>query len=1049
MRNDWFTIQRLTVLAALSIVCVAMHAQTPPKTLYVESATALPASRPDTPGTGWALLVGVGAYRDVEGFTVSQLNAPAKDVATLRKFLTDSEFGAFPPENVTTLVDTEATKQNILFELADLRGRAAPEDLVLFYFSGHGYRPSGDGDDGAPAYILPYITSARALNSPSIGCINYDDIMDIVQNMEAKKVVVFLDACHAGGIKPGGTKAVLGNAYERFWNEWEKARGHALLLSSDQSQLSYEEPDGSVFTKFLIRGLKGDADKDKNAIVGFTELAEYLERAVPLYTRKKFGRRQVPTRRYDLGPVNGDIPLAVNQAKWNTRQHKELLDRRNAKLLVGGGLTPELRDFGLEVTKSAHDKALSGRPLTPRETALLTQLDSHIAGQLAKADFVLRIRAIYRSGGSGTVAMARLRLEVIPADATVTLTPADLLSHAISPQAGSYRVPQGDYRLSVTRSGYGPHEETLSVDSNLSRTITLTALLGAMRISVTPKDATVEVTPVSVPAGAAATKTLRVLRPGDRRELPIGTYRVAVTKRGYRSEERRSVSVRSGQVTDVDFTLKGYATIRYPNMPPGVATAVNGVTRDLPVEVLEGAHAIKLQREGYEPIELSPTLAPLEEVDLSPDWKRTLIAFDVRSNPAGADVTLDGSARGKTPITLRDVPTGDHELQVALAEHEPVTQTLALAANPKPVTLTLERSQGTVRINSNPPGASIRIGRREHDMTPATVRLPVGNVTIHLDKPLYRSVDKDVRIRRGQNTPIRVALIAQEGTLTIESTPPGATVSIAGRREPSATPAVVSLPPGPHDITLTLDDHEPHTETVTLADRGTAEVNAALLHETQLHVTSDPPGIEVALGTLGKHRTPTLLRDVRPGSYEARTAAQGYNSATRVFTVGPNRRNTIELVLSPKSSVSLALRSTLLPGLGQFSGGRRKTGVLFLLATLGAGVVSGLAHVEYDAALSDYHGALARHSSASQLESIRLAKQDTTRAFEDVDSKFTQRQLAVAATGVLWGANVLHALIAGPAQATGRRMVDRDLSRWNIEPHLTLAGTRVVLNHRF
>ena len=1026
-----------------------ISAQTPPKGVRVDPATTLPASHSDMPGTGWALLVGVGAYRPVEGFTIGQLKAPAKDVVALRKFLTDSSFGAFPAENVRTLVDADATKKNILYALAELRDRAAPEDLVLFYFSGHGYRPSGGGDDGAPAYILPYIDSARALNSPSIGCINYNDITDIVQQMEAEKVVVFLDACHAGGIKPGGTKAILGNAYERFRSEWENARGHALLLSSDQSQLSYEEPDGSVFTKFLIKGLEGEADLNDNAIVGFEELAEYLEREVPAYTLAKFRKRQTPTRRYDLGPVNGDIPLAVIQGKWDAHQHQQLLDERNAAILLGTGWTPEWRDFALAVAKSAYDKASSGRALTPRETALLTGLDSHIAGRLAKADFILRVRAIYRSGGSGTLAMARLRLEVIPADAKVTLTPTDLLNHAISPQAGSYRVPQGDYRLSVTRRGYRPHAEALSIDANLSRTIALTALRGTMRISVTPTDATVEVTPVSVPANTTGTKTLRVLRPGAGRELAVGTYRVTVTKPGYQWEELPSVAVRADQVIEVDLALKGYATIRYPNMPAGVTTTVNGITRKLPIQVLEGAHAIRMQREGYMPFERSRTLAPLEVVDLAPDWERTLVALNVRSNPAGADVTLDGAARGKTPTTLRDVPTGIHELQVTLADHEPVTQTLTLAANPGSVDLTLERSQGTIRINSNPPGASIRIGGRQHGTTPATVRMPVGNVTVHLDKPLYRSVETDVRVQRGQNNPMRFALEAQQATLMIASTPPGATVSIAGLEEWDATPTGVALPPGSHDITLSLDDYEPHTETVTLSDRDTKEVQAALLHETQLYVTSNPPGIEVALDSIGTRHTPILVRDVKPGTYEARASLRGHNSTTRSFTISPNRRNTVVMVLSPKSSASLALRSTLLPGFGQFSGGRRKTGVFLLLATLAAGVASGLAHVEYDAALTDYHDAIERHSSASTLDEIRLAKQSALSAFDDVDGKFTQRRLAIAAAGALWGTNVLHALLTGPVRTRESEKVDRDLARWDVKPHLTPDATQVVLNHRF
>jgi hypothetical protein len=83
------------------------------------------------------------------------------------------------------------------------------------------------------------------------------------------------------------------------------------------------------------------------------------------------------------------------------------------------------------------------------------------------------------------------------------------------------------------------------------------------------------------------------------------------------------------------------------------------------------------------------------------------------------------------------------------------------------------------------------------------------------------------------------------------------------------------------------------------------------------------------------------------------------------------------------------------------------------------------------------------------LDDIRLAKQDVLRTFDDADSKFSQRQLAVTALGAVWGANVLHALISGPVRAPAGELMDRDLARWDIVPRLTPDATQVVLNHRF
>ncbi len=380
-----------STLAVVFLITGHLSAQTPDaKTLRIESVE--PPAEVITPGgTGWALLVGVGQYPDIEGGSISSLRAPAKDVDALYGFLTDPQKGGFKPENVRRLKDRDATKDAIGIELTDIANKATANDLVLIYFSGHGFRPDGSNTEGAPAYLIPYLTHPRALIDPDGTCIDYAELARKVGSMAAEKVVTILDACHAGGVKPAGSKGVQHEVYGRFYQAWDDAQGRPLLLSSDASEVSWEEQDGSVFTNFLLLGLEGEADANGDAIIGFNEIATYLEREVPAYTRSKFPTAQTPTRRYDHGPVRGDIPLAVNLERHQAIQDEAVArrDARNQAILLGG-FSPQLENLSLRVVS----RAFARDALDDHETALLKQLDGFAAGTITKDDYAIRAQAI-------------------------------------------------------------------------------------------------------------------------------------------------------------------------------------------------------------------------------------------------------------------------------------------------------------------------------------------------------------------------------------------------------------------------------------------------------------------------------------------------------------------------------------------------------------------------------------------------------------------------------------------------------------------------------
>lgn len=637
-----------------------LSAQTPEKRFKIEGLTDPTQSIAGVQGKRWALLVGIADYPSRQGYEIQPLKAPVKDVNALAVFLKDPQKGGFDADHVFTLTDKQATRRDILITFNDIAKRTAPEDMVIFYFSGHGYRPS----DSETTYLIPYDFDMRDIDAT---CINFEALATRIRKMEASKVVVILDACNSGGVKPMDARSSANTGLvQRYLEAFQKSEGRALLLSSDEAEVSWETEQNGVFTHFLLDGLDGKADTNSDGIITFTEVALYVEEAVPRYTRERFPRVQRPTRRYEFGQVRGDIPLAINWSTHEAFRQKDLRDSRTGAILQVSlaGLDQTLKEFSLKVVQSAYRKSLNGDPLTNQEKLLLPEMDALQAGTITATDYIVRARAIYKLG----IPMTQLQISVTPADATVVLASADTPNRVIAPFSPNvYRVPQGGYRISAQRPGYALDSRHLTLGGESeTMTVTLERLMGTLRLQVDPSDATVMVTPLNVAAPdieIIALKDLRI-QPTGGRKLPVGTYRVTAEKAGYEPSVRAPVEIVTYTPTRVTLTLKPKpATIAAPNLPQGTQIFVNGSSVTLPYGLLPGTHSIRLEREGFEPVEMAERLEPEQVLSLRPKWiPIKLSTTDIPITPPTTD-PLKGIPRGTAFAASLVVPGLGQHLQ--------------------------------------------------------------------------------------------------------------------------------------------------------------------------------------------------------------------------------------------------------------------------------------------------------------------------------------------------------------------------------------------------
>jgi hypothetical protein len=157
----------------------------------------------------------------------------------------------------------------------------------------------------------------------------------------------------------------------------------------------------------------------------------------------------------------------------------------------------------------------------------------------------------------------------------------------------------------------------------------------------------------------------------------------------------------------------------------------------------------------------------------------------VRSTPSGASVTVDGVAKGVTPVALRDLEMGTRNIVVARRGYIPETRKVvitsarpsrsldvrlaaeAAAATPRPSTpATLGKpasTTGSLTVDSRPSGASVTIDGKPSGVTPLTLNdLPPGDYQITMAMPGYRSVATTVRVVAGERARAAASLTALE-----------------------------------------------------------------------------------------------------------------------------------------------------------------------------------------------------------------------------------------------------------------------------------------------
>lgn len=272
----------------------------------------------------------------------------------------------------------------------------------------------------------------------------------------------------------------------------------------------------------------------------------------------------------------------------------------------------------------------------------------------------------------------------------------------------------------------------------------------------------------------------------------------------------------------------------------------------------------------------------------------------VNSMPDGAAVTLDGTARDVTPVVMTDIPPGEHLLVVQKPGYYPLRKTVLLSPEQRlALDLQLESMTGLLLVDSDPPGAEVRVDETDRGTTPRLITdLRFGKHQVSVKSTGYAPRAMDVEIKDRKPVRVVISLTSDSAAVAVDSDPQGAKVILNGI-DGGVTPCTVErVPAGDAFLKLELEGYAPMDQILKLRAGQREDVKLVLKSlPSELSVVTIPEGARVYLNNQFRGTAPVKVPDVQPGSYRIRVEMDGFESAARTVEMGRAQRTVEEFRL--------------------------------------------------------------------------------------------------------------------------------------------------------
>jgi len=329
----------------------------------------------------------------------------------------------------------------------------------------------------------------------------------------------------------------------------------------------------------------------------------------------------------------------------------------------------------------------------------------------------------------------------------------------------------------------------------------------------------IETTPADADTRIASLMKLKL---ADRYLLRPGAYEAQITAPGYYplSEEIRIDDAQNQHFSFQLRRLPGHLMVD-TGAVSGAEVAIDGELKGkTPLRISEiphGRRLVRISAERYFAHEQTVEIEGLDreqalQVDLVPAWAD----FVLKSDPQGAEVTVDDEIVGTTPLTT-EILEGEHLIRIKLSGYKDWQQRRRIVAGePVALDVTLDPADAVVFLVSNPARAATTVNGEYKGLTPLELALtPDEPATISLFKQGYQRASRKLTAKSGDQQRLTVKLQPKLATLEVQVEPRDANIYVDGVHKGSGAQKL-QLTAMNHRIEVRKEGYVDHQSTVAM-----------------------------------------------------------------------------------------------------------------------------------------------------------------------------------------------------------------------------------------
>lgn len=323
----------------------------------------------------------------------------------------------------------------------------------------------------------------------------------------------------------------------------------------------------------------------------------------------------------------------------------------------------------------------------------------------------------------------------------------------------SLSLTPGSYVVTLKKEGFSDFSfSTVDVVSEQVARLSqvLTALEGTLVINSNPEGAQV------------------FIEGKDKGQTPLtvsispGSYMMDLKKEGFQ-DLSQNIEISAGLSQNVTLTLVAVevppppvpkqGTIVVHSNPQGAEVFINKVskgitssTNPLTIVLEKGTYDVEFRKTEFNDVTQSITVEGGQTTQVSKILTPLEGKLIVSSTPSGADVLIDGSSKGVTPLNI-SMKKGSYDLILKLSRFNDHSQKITVVEGQElNITQTLEEETGKLIAFSMPINADVFVDNTLKGKTPVTLNLKEGRYDVTFKKAGYEDKIQNVSIAIGKET---------------------------------------------------------------------------------------------------------------------------------------------------------------------------------------------------------------------------------------------------------------------------------------------------------